>query len=46
MMQIFKEKDLEKTAFISETNEMKRLEFAKAFVGKPLEFQKNVIFSD
>lgn len=35
-----------KKPFISERNRVKRLEFAKAYVSKPLEFWKNVIFSD
>lgn len=47
MIQIFEEKPLEKKkTFISERNRLKRLDFAKAYVSKPPEFWKNVIFSD
>ncbi|CAK9801095.1 Transposable element Tc1 transposase [Anthophora plagiata] len=35
-----------KRPFINERNRLKRLEFAKAYVDKPLEFWKHVIFSD
>ena len=44
-MQIFEEKPFEIKLFISETNKMKRLEFEKTHVKKPLEIWKNVIFS-
>ena len=44
-MQIFEKEPLRKKS-INETNRMKRLEFVKAYVSKPLEFWKNVIFSD
>lgn len=35
-----------KKPFISEVNRQKRLQFAKDYVDKPVEFWKNVIFSD
>lgn len=35
-----------KKPFISEKNRQKRLEFAKSYIDKPMEFWKNVIFSD
>ena len=44
-MQIFEEKPFKVKLFISETNKMKRLEFEKTHVKKPLEIWKNVIFS-
>lgn len=35
-----------KKPFISEKNRLKRLEFAKAYITKPMEFWRRVIFSD
>lgn len=36
----------EKKPFMNDANRQKRLEFAKMYLNKPIEFWKNVIFSD
>jgi hypothetical protein len=46
MKVVTKEERQEKKTFINERNRKKRLEFARAYVNKPIDFWKTVLFTD
>jgi hypothetical protein len=42
----YKGRAAKKNSFINERNRRKRLEFARAYMNKPIDFWKTVLFSD